>query len=191
MIHKRCRGSFTVEATLVMPVILMVIFSLMYMSLLLHDKVVLQSVAEEALVRCNQICQRPSDIMSSQIYYSRFLDTSLLGEEKEKHKNELEYYINQTVKGKLVLCEVSSINIVIEEDYCQVELSADSKIHLPMVLQAIGENKQINVAEERNYHNPGNFTRQADVILGTVKQIKGMDRILEFLQKINDFLGKS
>lgn len=191
MIHKRSKGSFTVEAALVMPVIFMVIFSLMYMSLILHDKVVLQSVAEEALVRCNQICQKPSDIMSSQIYYNRLLDVSLLGSEKEKHKDEVAYYIQQALKRTLVLCEMGSMNIVIEEDYCQVEITADSKIHLPMVLKAVGKNTQIKVEEERKYHNPGNFARQTEAIMGTVEQIKGMDRILEFLQKVNDFLGKS
>ena len=183
------KGSFTVEAVFILPLVLAVIFSLMYMSLILHDKMVLQSVAEEALVRCNQICHQPSDVLSSEIHYSKLLDVSLLGENKEKHKEELTYYINQEIKNKLFICEVSNIQIDIQDDYCQIDIQAVSLIGLPMVSRFIGDSQQVVVSEQKSYHNPENFARLSDVILGTVKQIKGAARITEFLNKIGNFLG--
>ena len=184
------KGSITVEATFVLPVILVVIFSLLYMSLILHDKVVLQTIAQEALVRSNQLCHQPSDVLSSEIYYSKLLDTSLLGEQADKHKEELEYYISQEAVRKLFVCEISKIQIELNDESCQIQIEANSKISLSMVLKYINTNNQVSVSQERSFHQPENFARKAEVILGTVEQVKGMDRIKQFLSKVDKFLDK-
>ncbi len=184
------KGSITVEAVFIVPTILVVIFSLMYMSLILHDKVVLQTVADEALVRSNQLCHQPSDVLSSEIHYSRLLDTNLLGEKADKHKEELIYYIDQEVKGKLLICDISNITIDLQEDFCQIDIEAVSRISLPMILKYSKNNNQVSVSQQRDFHHPENFARKAEVVLDTVTQIKGMDRIKEFLSKVGDFLNK-
>ncbi len=180
----------TVEAVLVLPVILIVILCLMYMTLILHDKAVLQSVAEEALVRCNQLCHQPSDVLSSEIYYDRLLDVNLLGEDNEKHREELKYFIDQEVKGKLLICQVNMIEIDIAKDSCQIDIEADSKISLPMVLEYIKKGKKVYVSQSRDNHHPEDFARKAEVTMGTITQVKGADCITEFLSKVDDFLGK-
>ena len=184
------KGSITVETSFVLPIIFVVILSLMYLSLIMHDKVVLQSVVEEAMVRSNQLCHQPSDVLSSEIHYSKLLDINLLGESKDKHKEELTYFINQELAGKLFICEVSNIEISLKEEYCQIDLTADSKISLPIVMQYIGDSSQVSVVRQRSYHHPESFSRKAEVILGTVSQVKGWDGVSEFLNKVGDFLGK-
>ncbi len=180
----------TVEAVFVLPVILIVILCLMYMTLILHDKVVLQSVAEEALVRFNQLCHQPSDVLSSEINYDKLLDVSLLGEDNEKHREELMYFINQEVKGKLFICQVNMIDIDITEDSCQIDIEADSKISFSLALEYIKGGKKIFVSQNRDSHHPEEFARKAEVITGTITQVKGADCITEFLSKVGDFLGK-
>ncbi len=184
------KGSITVETVFVFPIIFVVILTLMYMSLIMHDKVVLQSVAEEALVRSNQLCHQPSDVLSSSIQYNKLLDTSLLGESEDKHKGELAYYISQELEGKLFICEISNIQIHLQEDYCQIAIEADCKVSLPMVIEYIKDCRQISVSQQRSYHLPESFARKAEVILGTVSQVKGVERITQFLNKVGAFLGK-
>lgn len=190
MSSKKIQGSLTVEAVFVMPVVFTVIYCLMYISLILHDKVVLQSVTEEALVRCNQLCHQPSDVLTSEIHYSRLLDVSLLGESEEKHQQELSYYIKQELSGKLYICEVRNIDIVLDDDSCQITIDAHSRISLPLVGKMLGNNQSVAVAEQRDFHNPQQFARVAENVLGTVTQIKGADKVTSFLEKVNGYLGK-
>ncbi len=190
MIRKNLQGSFSVEAVFVMPVILTVIYCLMYMALILHDRVVLQSVVEEALVRCNQLCHQPSDVLTSEIHYGELLNVSLLGESEEKHQEELQYFINQELTEKLYISDIRSINIDLQDDSCSITIEADSRISLPLVGQMLAGNKSIVVIEQRDYHNPEQFARLAENILGTAKQIKGADKITGFLHKVSGYLGK-
>ncbi len=187
---KELKGSITVETVFVFPIIFVVILTLMYMSLIMHDKVILQSVAEEALVRSNQLCHQPSDVLNSLIQYNNLLDTNLLGESKDKHKGELVYYISQELEGKLFICEIGNIQVHLNEDYCQIAIEADCKVSLPMVIKCIKDCSQISVSQQRSYHLPESFARKVEVTLGTVSQIKGVERITEFLNKVGDFLGK-
>lgn len=187
---QRLQASVTVEATFILPVLLIIIFTLMYMTLILHDKVVLQGVAEEALVRCNQLCHQPSDVLSSEIHYNQLLDVSLMGESNEKHKEELMYFINKELGGRLLVCTLTDIQINLTEGVCQITITAKSKISLPMVWKYIPHNKQFAVKQKRALHHPESFARKAEALIDTASKLKGMDQVTELLNKVGKFLDK-
>lgn len=78
MEDRRFRGSFTVEAALLMPVILAVVFGVFTLGMAQYDKAVTLSALDRCLVRAQGVVLLGADWDSGEISYERRLERSLL-----------------------------------------------------------------------------------------------------------------
>jgi len=74
------KGSFTVEAALLMPIIIFMIISLIYLGFYLHDKAVTKFAANYMAVKICQIYANELEISTSQINYDKLLDRNILSD---------------------------------------------------------------------------------------------------------------
>jgi len=74
------RGSFTVEAALLMPIIIFMIVSLVYLGFYLHDKAVTKFAADYMAVKICQLYANELDINTSQINYDKLLSRNILSD---------------------------------------------------------------------------------------------------------------
>ena len=87
---KNQNGSFTIEASFVVPIILMVFMASVYIIFYFHDKNILSGAAYE---------------------------TAVVGSERKSYKKEeLEAYFRRRIKGKLIVFSNVKENIEVEKE---------------------------------------------------------------------------
>lgn len=101
MRKKRLRGSFTIEAAVIVPLILFIFSMLMYILFYYHDKNVLLGTAHETVA-----------IGSSR---------------QEADEEDLETYFSSRIQGKLLLFTWVSSDVQIEEEEVTIVCSARKK----------------------------------------------------------------
>ena len=98
---KNQNGSFTIEASFVVPIILMVFMASVYIIFYFHDKNILSGAAYE---------------------------TAVVGSERKSYKKEeLEAYFRRRIKGKLIVFSNVKENIEVEREKITVTCSAKKR----------------------------------------------------------------
>ncbi|HCX06042.1 MAG TPA: hypothetical protein DHU67_04765 [Clostridium sp.] len=100
-VKKNQNGSFTIEASFVVPIILMVFMASVYIIFYFHDKNILSGAAYE---------------------------TAVVGSERKSYKKEeLEAYFRRRIKGKLIVFSNVKENIEVEKEEITVTCSAKKR----------------------------------------------------------------
>lgn len=100
-VKKNQNGSFTIEASFVVPIILMVFMASVYIIFYFHDKNILSGAAYE---------------------------TAVVGSERKSYKKEeLEAYFRRRIKGKLIVFSNVKENIEVEREKITVTCSAKKR----------------------------------------------------------------
>lgn len=98
---KNQNGSFTIEASFVVPIILMVFMASVYIIFYFHDKNILSGAAYE---------------------------TAVVGSERKSYKKEeLKAYFRRRIKGKLIVFSNVKENIEVEREKITVTCSAKKR----------------------------------------------------------------
>ena len=71
-----CNGSYTVEAAFIMPLILFVIIALCYLSFYMHDKIIIQSLADDAGYKVSGYKKHESDF--EEVFFTLLLEIAKL-----------------------------------------------------------------------------------------------------------------
>jgi TadE-like protein len=101
------RGSATVEAALLMPIIIFVIVALIYLGFYLHDKAVTKFAANYMATKICQVYTYEFDINTSQINYDKLLDRNILSDFSlniDDDLQEIYEYVADMLKLRLIIC---------------------------------------------------------------------------------------
>lgn len=209
-------GSMVVEASLVFPIVFLVIIAVIYFCMIIYQKAYIQSLADMAVERGAAVWNNPtkdisigsvtkSNINSGGLYW-RLFDLSRQDKEervREYIKERLERY---SVFGFTVPPEV---NVKINDHiaYKVLEVSIDAKYKIPVggVLKMFGLSEVYNVSARTSavINEPAEFIRNTDFALDMEKEFEKnhpdcqktassvRSSIDNVKTKINKFFGKS
>ena len=179
------KGSITVEAAFVMPVIFCVIFTLLYLAFYLHDKSKIQSTIDEALYKAGVSIKYEADIGCEEIKIEQLMEKSIFsiitgyGEEEEI---EIEEYLEDKLLKGFFLLRVSSIEVSVKRTNISIEVAAKAGNMLPLLNYLLQPTTDLNINNSFSIHDPAETIRGAEVILETGDKIKGVHKLLEFLK---------
>lgn len=120
------KGSFTIEASLIMSVVVTCLIFLIYGGLYLHDKVTLEGAAELAAEKGRLLMTEDQDLQSGYIDWYRFDEKGILwrifgNEISEETENYAEFLIGT----HLFICENPEFEVREEMDCVSVSYQAD------------------------------------------------------------------
>ena len=185
-LKKEGHGSIAVEAAFVMPVVLLVIFSLIYLAFYLHDYNRIQGAVDLVIHKASIASKHDADIESGQINYEEInergilyhLDMVLPNMEKEI-TGDLEQEFS---KGLLI---TDIINIEVKESKVKLQISVTGKARISLhffLRNALSKLLYINLDKTYPLHNPAETIRTCELILSTASEIKGADKLKEVLK---------
>lgn len=96
---KKQNGSLTIECSLIFPIILAVIITLVWMLIFLYDRAIVQTAAIHGALECD---------------YSRDVNKKL--------EQKIEDDINSQLAGRLVGVEKVSVHVEVNSDRCQINI---------------------------------------------------------------------
>ncbi len=171
------RGSFTVEASIIFPFIILCIVTLMYVGALLYQQVYLQALANKAVQRGAIIWDNPSKDMyigrvTKQSLSEGGLYWRLLDSNKEKKIKKIEAYIDRQLNTFSIL-ESSDYSVNVEaHDYVvykklKVSIANTYKIPVGQLLRMFGMSDlfTITVMSESVVNDSDELIRNSDFII--------------------------
>lgn len=182
------QGSMTVEAAMVFPIVLFAIFSLVYASLYLHDKVVIRSVMGQVIETAELAARYPVNGSLDQISYENINDRGIFFPLNSNYDTENKLYSNRLVE--LLENQLFITNITygqIELTYNNVVAKVNCSVEIPIqpVRLMLGESKmQYNESVSVEVFRPAEFVRIFDVFSEFASDTKIGDQAISKLQDI-------
>lgn len=184
---KKLEANITVEASFVMPIVIVTIFALVYLSFFVHDRCRLQGVVDKVLHKATLTIKHEADIRTGVINYEEINDRgvfySLLGNRQYENR-KLENYLQQELKGGLFLLEATSVNAEVDVFRITIEVKATSNLTLLFFQSIWKQFFYTKVISSAPIHNPADTIRYTEVILDTGSSIKGVDDLKEMLENL-------
>ncbi len=153
--HKRYEisANYTVEAAFVVPIILGMIFSMIYMLFVLHDKVILHEN-----IRYNVICIDENDgnykkTSNEKTSYEKVMDKKAsdkkISNDKNLSKNNSKKFLSEKIMTKesvsrnLRIFRVTKLKCNVGKTYIKTEVKAVSKMDIPVIGYFMRKTKKI------------------------------------------------
>jgi hypothetical protein len=182
-------GSITVEAAFVMPIVILIIFALIYLAFYLHDINKVQGVADLTLHKAALTVKHEADIATGEVTYEDINDRGifymLLGN-TEKEEEEITELCEQELSQGLFLVKIRSIKVEAGNFNISIAVETAAEITLPGLSHLFYVFPDKTITGEHVVHNPAETVRCTEVILETASDIKGVD---ELKKKIENMIG--
>ena len=190
--NKSDKGSITVEASIVVPIVILSIVAFIFIGLLLYQRALLQSTADEASC-AGAASWCASESVGEIALYWRIYDTNT----DEKIGN-IEKYAQERLKNKNILkAQITNIHAKITDYkiYRKLEVTLENKYKIPVAgfLRIFGFNNYftIRVNSCAVIDEPAEFIRNVDFVIDVEKELEEKHpEIKDFAQKTRDTISE-
>ncbi len=186
------QGSITVEAVFVMPVVILAVFALLYLSFYLHDASRVQGIINSALHKTAMMDKHITDLGTGRIAYENINDRGVfypLAGDRSKEERQLAEYLRQQLSEGLFLSKVTRISVEAGVFSWSLEAEVSTAVTMPMFHFLFDRVAHRVISEEYPVHNPADALRQYEVILDTASEIKGVDELRRMIEAFNTDAG--
>lgn len=188
MRRKAFCGSFTVEAAIVMPITLYIIFAIIEFSFYLHDICVTQAVTNQAVVELSHIKESGGVLNLDAVSVGSYLDQNLsmlglfISKEEESYIKE---QIQSALEDKLYLCLDHACEL--ENQYQKVSVKVKLDFGDSILGVLIPRKRKCIVASSRVY-DPCACTRAGRLIYEEFRKTKIFEKVNLIIQKVREYI---
>lgn len=184
-----CKGSITVEAAFIMPIVIFTIFALLYLSFYLHDLCRIQGTLDKTLHKAALSIKHVTDFTMDEILYEEISDRGvfyiLFGSTKED-ENQIQNYLGQELAKGLFISKINRVVVDVSKTRIKLSIEAETKVSLPEIKYIFDSLSNRIIKGEYPVHDPAESIRRAEVVLDTGSKIKGVEELKEKLEGIFD-----
>ncbi len=184
-------GSITVEASILVPIVLLVVAAMIFFCFYLHDSVrlnlTLHNLTEEAV---NYIAYEVNP-ENGEINYNNAVNQSILyfaGIQKGTKKSILTNYCKKKLEDGFFITSVTSTKVEIGISNVEITVTAHFDIPIPWIASLFGW-REVNrtISMKKSYFKREEIARVLTVVSETGEQIKGVS---EAIEKVKDIVNK-
>ena len=180
-------AKFTIEAVLVMPIVLFTIVFVIYLSFYLYDYCRIQAITDLLLHRAALNLKHEADIAEGDIFYDEIGRQGVFYQAfgiSESKLNHMESFLADKLSKGLLATEVTDINV--SANMLKVSVCVEGKFLIPIkgVAEMLFKERTVKVEAERELHNPANTVRMSEVVLDLGSKIKDLSEIKENLESL-------
>ena len=183
------KGSITVEISMIFPIVMYVIFSIIYAGMYLHDYLVINQTINEIVLECNIAAKYPMESDGEHISYSHINDRGIFFFIDSDFSNENDVYSKRLINAlekQLLITKVTQPKVDIK--YTQITVSVECNVKIPIapVRILLGE-KRMNYREtsEGEVFYPADFVRKFTVLSSLAEGTEIGD---ESIKKLRDII---
>jgi len=183
-------GSITVEAVLIVPIVLLAVFFLIYLAFYLHDMARIEGTMDKALMKASYVFKHDADFTTGEPYYETINDRGvfyMLFGNTQQEKKELEKYVKEQLAAGLFIVKVSGIKAEVDKRNIALRVETSLTITNKGVMNLFKQYTKKILVRKSTAHDPAETIRLTEVILDTGDKIKGVDALKS---KIEQFLNK-
>lgn len=138
-------ASFTVEASLIMMIVIMAIFLCMYYGFFLHDKTILEEVSSQAAHKAMFFVTENSDMEEGFFDWEALQKKGLLWRlaQNTADTDAIHEYVNRRVSGELFSCDMPEFSVTSNSGNVQITYRAHIRLPLFSIMRAWGVPSEI------------------------------------------------
>lgn len=182
----RAKASVTLEAAFMMPIVLFIIVSIIYLSFYLHDFCRMRGITDGVIHKAALNLKHEADIETGRVNYDDINKglASRIFEGSDVKEKEIEDYINRLLSKGLISTKITKVNVT--KSILNLTIRVEGGFELPLrgLLWIFPFNNTLVVEAKSAYHYPADSVRMSEVILDIGAKIKGLDKIKESIEKI-------
>lgn len=180
-------GSITVEAAFVMPIIILTIFALIYLTFYLHDICRIQGVVDLTVHKAGLALKHDADVETGEISYEEINERGvfyqLFGDSGAE--DEIRGILLKELSKGLFLVKAESIEVKDDKQKVRISVITDTELTLLGLTHIFQAFPKKTITGEYPVHNPAETVRCTEIILETGSKLKGVD---ELRNKLNSFI---
>lgn len=180
------KGSITVEAAFVMPVVVFCIIAMIYLAFYLHDYSRLAGTLDLLMHKAGIAVKHEADLASGRVSYedigNRSLFYALLGDAKAEEERIAKYLAQELDKGLLV-SRLEKSDVKVTSLSVRISVRAGTDMKLPILGETIDKITNIELDKSYPVHKPAETIRICELILDTGSKIKGINRLKDMLDR--------
>lgn len=183
-INREAGGSIVVEAAFVMPLLVLTIFALIYLSFYLHDYSRIAGAMDLVMQKAGVAIKHEADLDTGCVYYERINERGVfyaLSGDSEADERRITQLLEKELAGGLFISRISKVEVELGRLSIKIMVSAKADISLPFIKAAAGSLLDMNFEGRYPVHNPAETIRICEVILDTGSKIKGVDKLKDVL----------
>lgn len=185
------KGSITVEAVFIIPIVIFVILALCYMTFYMRDKVKIEKLLNQTAEKSSLFIKRQRDFATEEIQYENINSRSLfyIIKNLSKEKIYIEEYLKEQLKQNLLLGELEYLEIEITS--MRVQIKTYISIHIGIFyIQKYFTKTGLLLCQEAQVqvYRPEEFVRAYTTINESLSQSNGYRKIKEYLEKIQGII---
>lgn len=171
-----------------MPIVVLTVFAILYLSFYLHDLSRIRGMVNGTLHKAGLILKHKAEMETGEIDYEYIRKQGIFDlQQKNRRESEqsIQEYLEQKLSKGLFIARVDNIKAVVESR--RLTISVETKVHLSIPWIRKWMASSLVIHGEYPIHDPAETIRVCEVILDTASMIKGMD---ELKSKIEGFFSK-
>ncbi len=178
-------GSITVEATFVMPIVLIVIFALLYLSFYLQDRNKIQAAIDLSLFQASTALKHPAELVTGRTNYDEIRSRGVfysLYDTSDNKEEAIGKLITLYLSKELYLLKDIEVEVKVKQNEMVTDITGKGEIPIPILRELIQPFCNFTLSEENTIHDPAEAIRCMEVILDTGSKIKGVSELKKLLQ---------
>ncbi len=126
----KVKGSFTLEAALIFPAVLFIIFSIIYLCFYMHDKVTIEGVINDALLRGRNSVKYEIDMDTSTQNTTKYLNANRMIPENDNLSKEskIKIYLQKELQKGLFIANTTGVEAKVNKGEVAIIVNGYMKI---------------------------------------------------------------
>lgn len=187
------RGSMTVEAAFVFPIVFFVVVALCYFTFYMCDRTIIQGTVQE-LVEKESICVKEDTVLGKKRDYSKISEKGIfyILKDLSSQNTDLSKELTKQGKEKLNLGKITRVDTKVTHTEVEATITVETTIGVSQVKKYFtGTPLQYRVTVKTPVHNPAEFARGFKAVGETIDSVKGLKQLKNNLQDIKKAKKKS
>ncbi len=183
-----CKAIITVEAALIMPIVIFTVFAIIYLTFYLHDICRLQGMVDETLHKAAYDLKYEADPASFGLDYESIIKHGIFEPsptERRDYEQKLQNYLWQNLAKGLFLSQVTDIRAAVGVGSLKIAVHTRSRVNLPWIKRLFEGYSKTMIAGEHPIHDPARTIRICEIILDTADKVKGVDELKNKLERFH------
>ncbi len=189
--NKKAEGNYTLEAAILLPLILFIITALLYTALLLHDWKSAMGAVHLITMEGEAVARKSMEPVTGSIDYEKYLSRGIFEGTRDytSEETELEDVLTKYIEDKGFITSIEDMKVELTSKGIRINL--DLEFNLPISgMEKLFKKSGTDYKYEdyKSFDNQPEFIRVFRVMMDTGENLPGADTILSSLKKAFNFV---